>query len=88
MSATTLKRRDFFRVGAAAGGGLLISLCLPEPAHASTFDPPSTKPATFAPNAFVRIAPDDTVTIIVNKSEMGQGVYTSLPHVAGRRTRG
>ncbi len=79
MSATTLKRRDFFRVGAAAGGGLLISLYLPELAHASTFDPPSTKPATFAPNAFVRIAPDDTVTIIVNKSEMGQGVYTSLP---------
>jgi isoquinoline 1-oxidoreductase beta subunit len=32
----------------------------------------------FAPNAFLRIAPDDTVTIIANHSEMGQGVYTGL----------
>jgi isoquinoline 1-oxidoreductase beta subunit len=33
----------------------------------------------FAPNAFIRIDTDDTVTIIVNHSEMGQGVYTALP---------
>jgi isoquinoline 1-oxidoreductase beta subunit len=32
-----------------------------------------------APNAFVRIAPDDTVTIIIGKAEMGQGIYTGLP---------
>ena len=40
---------------------------------------PPPAPGVFAPNAFVRIAPDDTVTVIVNHSEMGQGVYTSLP---------
>ena len=34
--------------------------------------------AEFAPNAFVRIATDGTITVIVNKSEMGQGVATSL----------
>ncbi len=33
----------------------------------------------FSPNAFIRISTDDVITIIVNKSEMGQGVYTSLP---------
>ena len=33
----------------------------------------------FAPNAFIRIGTDDIVTIVVGKSEMGQGVFTSLP---------
>jgi isoquinoline 1-oxidoreductase beta subunit len=33
---------------------------------------------TLAPNAFVRVAPDDTVTIVIGKSEMGQGIYTGL----------
>lgn len=84
MSATTIKRRDFLKTGAAVGGGLLISLYLPELAKAGvTASSPGkfkfVEPATFSPNAFIRIAPDDTVTIIVNKSEMGQGVYTSLP---------
>jgi isoquinoline 1-oxidoreductase subunit beta len=34
---------------------------------------------SYALNAFIRIDTDDTVTIIANHSEMGQGVYTSLP---------
>ncbi len=35
----------------------------------------------FAPNAFIRIGTDDAVTVIVNHSEMGQGVYTALPMI-------
>ena len=35
----------------------------------------------FAPNPFIRIAADDAVTVIVNHSEMGQGVYTGLPMI-------
>ncbi len=77
MSSSNMKRRDFLRVGAAVGGGLLLSLYVPEwaaPAEASAV------PASgFSPNAFIRIGTDDIVTVIVNKSEMGQGVYTSLP---------
>lgn len=77
-----MKRRDFLRTGAAVGGGLLISLYLPELAQAGSADatsPPISTPATFSPNAFIRIGTDETVTIIVGKAEMGQGVYTSLP---------
>src|ERR1700682_4591142 len=82
-----IRRREFLRVGAAAGGGLLISLYLPEALGAGR-DAGEPRPGMaalpeaalpFAPNAFVRIGTDDTVTVIVNKSEMGQGVYTSLP---------
>ncbi len=71
-----MKRRDFLKTGAAVGGGLMISFYLPELSRAKQADPAKQ---TFAPNAFIRIGRDDSVTIIVNKSEMGQGVYTSLP---------
>ncbi|HEY3130270.1 MAG TPA: xanthine dehydrogenase family protein molybdopterin-binding subunit [Acidobacteriota bacterium] len=71
-----MKRRDFLKTGTAVGGGLLISFCLPELTLARQAG--STKRA-FVPNAFIRIGTNDIVTIIVTKSEMGQGVYTSLP---------
>ncbi len=78
MRATTaINRREFLKTGAAATGGLVIAL------HFSTLTPSETAlaaPASeFAPNAFVRIAPDGGITVIIGKSEMGQGVYTSLP---------
>jgi isoquinoline 1-oxidoreductase beta subunit len=38
--------------------------------------PADAQGTQFAPNAFVRIAPDDTVTVLCKHSEIGQGVYT------------
>ena len=84
MSAPGLSvnRRDFLRTGAAVGGGLLISLYLPELARAAEkFSGSVTPPPEFAPNAFIRIGADDIVKVVVNKSEMGQGPYTSLPMI-------
>ena len=63
----------------AFGGGLLISLYIPEWTLAGDANALPLTPKTFVPNAFVRIGNDEIVTVIVNKSEMGQGVYTSLP---------
>jgi isoquinoline 1-oxidoreductase beta subunit len=75
VSSSAIGRRDFLKASAAAGGGLLISLYLPEASSGRT---PSGK-QVFAPNAFVRIGTDDTVTVILGKSEMGTGIYTALP---------
>src|SRR5205807_2633269 len=72
-----LRRREFLKVGAAAGGGLLISFYLPE----LSLGQPSTAKQVFSPNAFLRIGTDDIVTVILGKSEMGEGIYTSLPRL-------
>jgi isoquinoline 1-oxidoreductase beta subunit len=76
MSAANLDRRSFLKTGAAAGGGLLISIYFPAVA---TAEKDTTSPASFTPNAFLRIDTDNRITLIVGQSEMGQGVLTSLP---------
>ena len=70
-----LPRRDFLKVGAAAGGGLVLGFHLPFGGEAVARA--AGKP--FAPNAFIRIGADDVVTVVVGKAEMGQGVFTALP---------
>ncbi len=76
--ALELERREFLRASLAAGGGLLIAFAWPAPALARSAEPLPQGTAPFAPNAFVRIAADGQVTVIINKTEMGQGVTTSL----------
>jgi isoquinoline 1-oxidoreductase subunit beta len=74
--AATLPRRDFLKKTAAGGGALVIGFYLPGKFEALAAKPP-VEPAAL--NAWVRIAPDNTVTLIIDKSEMGTGVTTSLP---------
>jgi isoquinoline 1-oxidoreductase subunit beta len=68
-----LSRREFVAIGAAAGAGLVIGFYLP---HGT-----SREKETFSPNAYLRIAPDNKITIVVARSEMGQGVRTALPMI-------
>jgi xanthine dehydrogenase molybdopterin-binding subunit B len=70
-----LSRRDFLKTSAMAGGGLILGLHLPFGASPTAA---TAKAASFSPNAFIRVGHDGAVTFILNKSEMGQGVYTSL----------
>lgn len=69
-----LSRRSFFKAGAAVGGGLLIGFYLP-----SLRQTARAQSGVFAPNIWLRIAPDDSVTVMVTQIEMGQGVMTAVP---------
>ena len=74
-SANGLSRRGFLQAGAAAGGGLMLSLSLPfanGEAEAADAD-------GFAPNAFIRIEGDGRIVLTMPYVEMGQGTYTSIP---------
>jgi isoquinoline 1-oxidoreductase beta subunit len=76
MSAPAMAgRREFLKTGAAVGGGLLVSWYLP----ISSAGQSKQTGNQVALNAFVRIGTDESVTVISSHSEMGQGVYTSLP---------
>ena len=77
QSRTGVHRRDFLKLSVAASGGLLIGFHFPGVSKLASAQ--QSSPNTFMPNAFVRIGTDERVTVIVNHSEMGQGVYTSLP---------
>ena len=72
-------RRDFLKTGVLAGGGLVLGLYLPPFGRAA--EAAQASHSAFAPNAFLRIGTDDAVTVIVNHSEMGQGIYTALPMI-------
>jgi isoquinoline 1-oxidoreductase beta subunit len=75
---TRLSRRSFLRTGAAAGGGLLISISTPL-FHVDRATAEGTSAANFAPGAFIRIDTTGQVTAIIPSVEIGQGVYTSMP---------
>lgn len=81
MSATTnpLDRRSFLKTGIAGATGLVIGFYLPGRREVLAAASTAT-PAVL--NAFIQITPDDKVTILINKSEMGQGVETSLAMLA------
>jgi len=68
-----LSRREFVAAGVAAGAGLVIGFYLP---HGE-----GSRKESFSPNAYLRITPDNKVTVVVARSEMGQGVRTALPMI-------
>ena len=75
-------RRDFLGL---AGGGLIVGVFLPSPARGQAMrrmDAAAMRAMPAAPNAFLRIAPDDTVTVISKHIEFGQGAFTGLATLA------
>ena len=71
-SAAATSRRGFLKTSALGSGGLLLSLALPGTLAQAAG-------TVHTPNAWVHISDDNRITLISARSEMGQGVYTSMP---------
>lgn len=87
-----LDRRNFLKVSAAAGGGMMLGFslfgCKSDPQQApgtKAGETPGTDTAKEVSsadlNAWVRIASDGMITLLIPKTEMGQGVLTALPMI-------
>ncbi|MEN8176726.1 MAG: molybdopterin cofactor-binding domain-containing protein, partial [Pseudomonadota bacterium] len=74
MEQHKLTRRDFIKLSATAGGGLLLGLDLQAGAEATE----EKRAGGFSPNAWIRIDANDQVTLQVASSEMGQGIMTGI----------
>ncbi|HUG04291.1 MAG TPA: xanthine dehydrogenase family protein molybdopterin-binding subunit [Steroidobacteraceae bacterium] len=68
-------RRYFLKATVVAGGGLVLGISLPGCGRGK----PAGRAVGGAPNAWLRIGGDNRITVLVDRSEMGQGVYTALP---------
>lgn len=69
---TINSRRDFLKITALSGGGMLLSLAFPNSAEAAPV-------ADFTPNVYIKIGADGTIILQAPNPEIGQGVKTSLP---------
>lgn len=67
-------RRSFLKVSAAAGGGLMLQFVV----RAREAVAAKASTGVLRPNAFIRIARDGTVILVMHKAEMGQGVFTAV----------
>jgi CO/xanthine dehydrogenase Mo-binding subunit len=74
-----LSRRSFLGTSVTTGAGLVIGFYLPTGLNAA--EPQTDSGTAFSPNAYLQIFPNGKITIVVARSEMGQGVRTSLPMI-------
>jgi isoquinoline 1-oxidoreductase beta subunit len=75
---TDLTRRQFLKM---SGTGLAIAVATTSTGFRLLSAAELEKTGSFRPNVWLEVRPDNTVIVTVNKSEMGQGVYTSLPMI-------
>ncbi|HEY6815271.1 MAG TPA: molybdopterin cofactor-binding domain-containing protein [Croceibacterium sp.] len=76
LETAIVNRRTLLKVGALAGGGLMLTATMPMVARAATA---AGTPALAELNAYVSIAPDNVITIVGKNPEIGQGIKTMLP---------
>lgn len=72
-------RRHFLKTSAVIGGGLVVAFVIPGARRFASAAPAAAGASGFAPNAFLRVGNDDSITVLIAHSEMGQGIWTALP---------
>ncbi len=77
----TITRREFLKKSMTGAGLAIAVMATPSGFKILSAEEVRKEPPSFSPSVWLHITPDNLVTIVVNKSEMGQGVYTSLPMV-------
>ncbi|MFO1336415.1 MAG: xanthine dehydrogenase family protein molybdopterin-binding subunit [Piscinibacter sp.] len=75
LTSVTTSRRGFLKSG--AGAALTIGFALPATGWSARLE--AATPAVFAPNAWLRLTGDGSVTVMCGSAEMGQGVLTAIP---------
>ena len=78
MRSTTVKPSRRALLGGAAASITLFAFHLPVRAANEPEQVPGSTSGKFAPNAFIRLAPDGKTTLVMPQVEMGQGVYTAI----------
>jgi isoquinoline 1-oxidoreductase subunit beta len=73
-----VSRRRFLATGASAATGLVVGFYAPKSNGFFASMRAESRNIVFAPNAFLRVAPDNTVTVVSKHQEGGQGIYTGL----------
>lgn len=73
-----MNRRNFIQSGALLSGGLLISFTIPK-ANKLAAIADMADLNVFAPNAFLNIGTDNSISVYLSHVEMGQGIWTTLP---------
>jgi isoquinoline 1-oxidoreductase beta subunit len=74
-----LSRRSFIKSTALVAGGLVVAFSIPQAKRFMGVANAAEAMPLPAPNAFLRIGADDSITVLLAHSEMGQGVWTTLP---------
>ncbi len=76
MTGSTFSRRQLLVASVAAGAGLTLAIGVRARRRTVRGDPDGPNPGVW-----IRIAPDETVTITLDRTEMGQGVMSALPAI-------
>ncbi|CAG0964858.1 xanthine dehydrogenase YagR molybdenum-binding subunit [Methylophilaceae bacterium] len=74
-----VSRRTFLKASAFVAGGLVIAFAIPQAKRFMSKTPDADARQSFTPNAFLHVGTDDTITVLLAHSEMGQSIWTTLP---------